>query len=142
MAGSVTVGTYNQYRGPARPVEKITLSWTSSAGGAVSGHAFGPVSGEILRVVFIPGTGGVQPSNSYSVTLTLLNGDANDDGLDLLAGQGASLANNANTTITPSVAMKDGTTTSTNRIAVNDLLDLVVASAGNAKSGVVILDVR
>ena len=75
-------------------------------------------------------------------TLTILNGDANDDGLDLLAGQGANLSQTNKTHITPGVAMKDGTTTTTNRIAVNDLLDLVVANAGNAKSGVVVLYVK
>jgi hypothetical protein len=142
MAGTLTVTTQNPTRGPARPVEKFTLSWTSTSGGAVSGNAFGPVSGELLRVVFLPGTGGAQPTNGYTATLKLANGDANDDGIDLLAGQASSLSNSTKTTVTPSVAMQDGTTTSTNRIAVDDMLDLVIAGAGNAKSGVVVLYVR
>jgi hypothetical protein len=142
MAGSVVYTPSNPNRGPSRPVEKVVLAWTSSAGGAVSGNPFGPVSGEILRVVFIPGTAGVQPSNGYSATLIIKNGDGNDDGLDLLSGQGASLANNANADVCPSVAMKDGVTTSTTRRAVDDLVDLVVSGAGNAKSGTVVLYVR
>ena len=101
-----------------------------------------PISGEIARVVFIPGTGGSQPSASYNATLKIVNGDGFDDGLDLLSGQGASLSNTANTEITPSVAMKDGTTTSTNRRAVNDILELDITAAGNAKSGTVVLYVK
>lgn len=142
MAGSVTVTNTTPLRGPGRPIQKINLTWTSSAGGAVSGNAFGPVAGEILRVVFVPNTDASQPTTLYDVTLTILNGDAGDDGLDLLAGQGANLANNANTHVVPGVPLKDGTTTSTRPIAVNDKLDLVVANAGNAKRGQVILYVR
>ena len=70
-SGTLTGSVQSLGRGPYRPICKITLSWTSMAGGAVNqvvvdgnGNAV-YVSGELLRVVFIPGTGGNQPSNNY-----------------------------------------------------------------------------
>lgn len=128
-----------------RPVRSVTLAWTSDAsgnvtyaltGGGAAGSPGAQISGYLERVVFVPGTGGDQPTNLYSVTLK----DAN--GIDMLAGQGASLANNANTHVKPSVPMKDGTTTSTAPIALDDVLTLGVSAAGNAKQGTVILYVR
>ena len=71
-SGTLTGSVQSLGRGPYRPICKITLSWTSMAGGIVNqvvvdgnGNAV-YVSGELLRVVFIPGTGGNQPSNNYS----------------------------------------------------------------------------
>lgn len=142
QAGSVTFTDQNPFRGPLRPVRKCILQWTSSAGGAVSGNPVGPVSGTIERVVFIPGAGGVQPSNNYVAKLQLLNGDGFDDGLDLLANQGAALSNATNSTIIPGAEVTDGTRTTAAPVAVNDLLDLVISGAGNAKQGTVVLYVR
>lgn len=140
--GSVTVTDQNPMRGPLRPIRKIILQWTSSSGGAVNTNPFGPVSGTIERVVFIPGTGGNQPSANYVAKLQLLNGDGFDDGIDLLANQGAALSNTTNTTITPGVEVTDGTHTSVQPIAVDDKLDLVVTGAGASKQGVCVLYVR
>ena len=136
--GSITITDQNVRDKATRPVRKVTLAWTSSAGGAVSGNPTDYISGELVRVVFVPGTAGAQPTNAYDVTLVISGGD----GIDLLAGQGSNLANNANTHVKPGVPMKDGTTTTTAGICVDDKLELVVANAGDTKSGQVILYIR
>lgn len=133
MAGTVTVTDQK-----LRSCRRISLAWTSDASGDVNGTATDYISGMIARVVFVPGTGGSEPTNLYDVTLRAYS----SDGIDLLAGQGANLANNANTHVCPGVPLKDGTTTSVTPIFVDDTLELVVANAGNAKSGTVVLYIR
>src|SRR5258707_8718559 len=51
-------------------IRTITATWTSdSATGAVSGLT-PKICGRLLKVTTIPGTGGVQPSSNYTVTVT------------------------------------------------------------------------
>lgn len=133
MAGSVTITAQNQGASLPRVVRKITLAWTSTAGGAVSGTLTNYISGIIARVVFVPGSAGSQPSDLYDATLL------DENGLDVLAGQGANLSNATTTHILPGVPFKDGTTTSTAPCWLDDKLELQIANAGNAKSGTVIL---
>lgn len=123
MAVGTTTVTYNG----TRP-KKVTFTWTASAGGAVSGTLSALVRGVIKRVVFAPGSGGTQPDNLYDVTLL----DAT--GVDVLAGRGANLSNSAASQAVPLIG--DGTTTD-REVAINDTLELQVANAGNAKTGVV-----
>jgi len=125
-AGSVTL-TY----GETRPtVRTVTLAWTSDAAGAVNGTLTKMVSGEVLRVVYVPGSGGTQPTDLYDLTLE----DAN--GVDVLAGKGANLSNVNKTQICPLIG--DGTTTN-QRNAVDGTLELKVTNAGNAKTGTVVV---
>lgn len=121
------VGTNTITYSGTRP-KKISLSWTCSAGGAVSGTLTAQVRGEIVRVSFVPGTAGDQPSDLYDVTLLDTNG------VDLLAGLGANLSNAAVSHVCPLIG--DGSTTN-QRMAINDTLELQVANAGNAKRGAV-----
>ena len=121
----------------ARPIRTVSIAWTSDASGAVTqplagGKQSGYVSGLIQRVVFIP-SGTAQPSLNYSVTLK------DSSGIDVLAGQGASLSNVNTTHVKPGVPIKDGTTTSTAEIAVDDILTLGVTAAGATKQGTVLL---
>lgn len=110
----------------------LRLAWTSDAAGAVSGTLV-YVEGVIERVVFVPGTGGAQPTDLYDVVL-------NDvDGLDVLAAKGANLSNVNKTQVCPFIG--DGTTTD-KPVAVAGALELVVAAAGNTKSGQVVLYAR
>ena len=134
MAGTVTI-TKQEFHSPFRPVRKYTFDWVSSAGGAVSGTESDHISGEILRVVFIP-SGTAAPTANYDVTLE------DEAGNDVLGGRGANLSATVTTTVKPGVAFTDGTTTSVAPIAIDDKLELVVANAGNAKAGTVILYVR
>ena len=104
----------------------ITIAWTSSAGGAVSGNSFTVPNAQIKQVKYVPGSGGSQPTDLYDITLT----DA--DGLDLLGGTGANLSNAA-------AALFTDLNVWIVLPAAANTVDLVVANAGNAKSGTVYL---
>lgn len=121
------VGTTTITYSGTRP-RKVSLAWTCSAGGAVSGTPTVQVRGEIVRVTFIPGTAGNQPTDQYDVTLL------DTSGVDVLAGLGANLSNAAASHACPLIG--NGVTTN-QRMAVNDTLELQVANAGNAKRGTV-----
>lgn len=125
MAGSFTE-TLQQHS----TVRALRLAWTCDASGAVNGTrttAF--VSGEILRVVFVPGTGGAQPTNLYDVTLE------DTDGVDVLDGCGANRSNAAAVSTAPEI----GAAATGQRTAVSSTLELKVSNAGNAKQGTVVL---
>jgi hypothetical protein len=105
----------------------FTLAWTSSAAGAVSGNAV-TVSGLLWQVKFVPNTGATQPTDNYDVTLT------DQDGADMLTVSGVAEGSNLSNALpkvirytSPPVLKSGGT------------LDLVVANAGNAKTGTVYL---
>lgn len=123
-AGTLTVTTAEVGGG----VTRLTLAWVSTAGGAVSANAFAVPRGEILQVKFVPDGGGTQPTDLYDVTLV------DSASIDYLAGLGANLSNATATVSVPKLNSSfrpfvDGTAT----------LDLVVANAGAAKGGTVIL---
>lgn len=111
-------------------VTKYVIAWTSTAGGAVSANTFSVRRGEILQVKFVPNSGGTQPTDLYDVTLV------DTDGVDLLGSEGANLSNAASAIGVPKVDSErifvDGT----------QVLDLVVANAGSAKGGSVIVWMR
>jgi hypothetical protein len=106
---------------------RYTIAWTSDAAGAVSGNAFEVRAGRLASVRFVPGSGGVQPTDLYDVTLI----DTNS--IDHLSGVGANLSNATSSLQQwdPQI-FQDGSRT----------FDLVVANAGNAKSGTVVLLVQ
>jgi hypothetical protein len=118
-------------------VQKITLAWTSDASGNVTAIPTATwVEGELLRVVFVPNGGGTAPSNLYDVLLK------DENGVDVLGGQGANLSDTVVSHVCPGVPLKDGTTTSTRPSLVCGFLTLDVTNAGNAKGGTVVLYVR
>lgn len=125
MAGTLTI-THQKHRS----IKTLSLAWTSTSGGAVSGNLTEAICGVILRVVFKPGTSGNQPTDLYDVVLN----DA--DGLDVLAGLGANLSNAANTQKCPLVG---DAVAAAQPIAVDSTLELQVSNAGNAKSGTVVV---
>jgi len=118
------------------PVRSVSLAWTSDASGDVSGDLTVRIRGVILGVEFVPGAAGVQPTDLYDVTIE------DENGVDVLAGQGANLSNATATVVCPGVPFTDGTTTSIVPRAVCDQLELIVDNAGNAKSGVVVVYYR
>lgn len=123
-AGSVTV-TQTEIGGG---VTQYSLAWVSDAAGAVTGNTIAIKRGEILAVKFKPDAAGTQPTDLYDVTFE------DPDNVDLLAGGGANLSNATTTRKKPAVNTSDslffeGSTT----------CELVVANAGNAKGGTVIL---
>jgi hypothetical protein len=94
MAGSIALTTSDLGGG----VTKYSIAWTSDASGNVNGSSLALKRGRLLQVKFVPTNGGTEPSNDYSVTLL----DA--DGVDVLAGKGASLSNTAASIAVPVVS--------------------------------------
>lgn len=126
MAGSITVTTSQA----SAAIDKYSIAWVSSAGGAVSANTFSVEAGELVQVWYIPDGGGTQPTDLYDVTMT----DAN--GVDVLGGTGANLSNAAATVAVPAVSTYFRRT-----LEAGDLTP-VVAAAGNAKGGTIVLLVR
>lgn len=129
----------------SRPVRQYSFNFTTdAASGDVTNQAVGAdaagipviVSGNIERAVFVPGS----PAPTNTMTAAIL--DAN--GIDVLSGlwSGGNTAPSGGGHVKPGVPMKDGTTTTTAPIAVDEGLILQVGSAGNSKKGSIILYVR
>ena len=119
-AGTVTVTSAVVAPG----VTKYTIAWTSTAGGAVSGNAFVVKPGRLLEIKFVPNTSATQPTDLYDVTLV------DTDNVDVLNGRGVDRSNATSSILLWDPPMfRDGLQN----------LDLVVANAGNAKTGTVIL---
>lgn len=120
-AGTATTTRYDV---PRRPITRYTTAWTSTAGGAVSGNTFAVVPGYLLSIRFIPNTGGTQPSDLYDITLS--DGDLTD----LTSGSGTNLSNASSSIYQWNPPLfQDGTRS----------FDIVVANAGNAKTGTVVI---
>lgn len=136
MAGTNTI-TYQRFESdPFRRIQRVTLDWLSDAAGAVNGTDTTHLAGELLKVVFIPDGGATAPTALYDITLE------DENGLDILAGQGANLSETTASAICPGVALKDGTTTSVVPVVIDDLLELKVTNAGDSKGGTVVLYLR
>lgn len=106
-------------------VVTYTIAWTANGSGAVSGNAFALTTGStIQQVKFIPGSGGSQPSNLYDVTLV------DGDSVDVLGGSGGDLSQTAGAMLTDLGIYVDRPSAT---------LDLVVANAGAAKAGTVVV---
>lgn len=119
------------------PVRVYKYEWTANASGVVNSSvqtALSKISGEILKVVTIPGS--PTPTDNYDITLL----DA--DGVDVLAGQGADRSSSTKQSVAPGVPLKDGTTTSVGPMAVHSTLTLNVANAGDSAQGTVKVYVR
>ncbi|HEY3363952.1 MAG TPA: hypothetical protein VGK74_02715 [Symbiobacteriaceae bacterium] len=121
MAGTVTIAeeTYST-------MKKIAFAWTSTAGGIATATTDGAYSGEIRRLVTVPGTAGAQPTDQYDVTVN------DQDGTDVLMGAGANRSN----------AATEQVLASSLGVVANDTLALSITNAGNAKSGTVYLYLR
>lgn len=105
----------------------VTVTWTSSAGGAVTGNAFS-IAGQLYQVKVVPDGGATQPTDLFD--LTIVDADAASllviDSVDY----GANLSNAAPKVITidPPIGVYGSTT-----------LDVRIANAGDAKGGKVLL---
>lgn len=119
----------------ASGVRKYSCAWTSTAGGAVSGNPFDIERGVIFQVKFTPGAGGTQPTNNYTVALN------DTDSADVFAGlgQGTNLSNASSKIGVPYFGLSATLAYSLYYHDASEQLDLVVAAAGNAKTGTVII---
>jgi hypothetical protein len=136
VAGTVTLTVTNV--GGSTGALKCSLAWTSDASGNVTGDALNLPAGSILTVEFIPGAGGVQPTDLYDVDLLDANATSCfDDGAG--ASIGANLSNALSTHKAPFI---NGAATTFVRewlqgAAGGNPYQLTVANAGNAKAGTV-----
>jgi len=128
MAGSCT-WTNTTYS----TIKKLKGVWLSHTDGVVTstegaGSGTGaavPVSGQVLRVEFVPDAGGTAPDDQYDCTLLT------DDSIDVLYGQGANLSG------TNTVAL-----VSNLGVASASKLALTVSGAGSANGGTVYVYLR
>jgi hypothetical protein len=74
-------------------IKKLKITVTSAADGTATGTSKSSYSGEVLRFVTVPASDGTQPSDDFDVVLD------DEDGYDILAGNGANLSNAAATTV-------------------------------------------
>jgi len=119
-AGTITI-TEERLANP----QKITFAWTAGTAGeagTASGTTTYPYTGNILKVVTIPGTVGTQPTDDYDLTLT------DEDSIDTANGQ----LINRDDTNTELVSASLGA-------VVGDKLTLNVTNAGSGKTGTCIV---
>ena len=114
-------------------IRKYTLTWQSSSGGAVD-FTTPAIAGELIGIEFDPGA--TAPTANYDITLT------DENGLDVMAGQGANLSATVTTMVKPGIPFKDGVTTSVAPMIVHGTLVLAITNAGDTKNGVIVLYMR
>ena len=117
MAGSIVVTSSDVGDG----ITKYSIVWTSDASGNVSASTLDLRRGRLRQVKYVPGSGGSQPTSGYTATLI----DA--DGVDLLAGGGATLSNSAATISAPTTPL----------FIESQTVTPTVSGGGNAKSGTI-----
>ncbi|NOR27588.1 MAG: hypothetical protein GQ540_03555 [Lutibacter sp.] len=125
MAGSITFSETTH-----TSVKKLSMTWVSDVAlGTVNAiPSEKSYTGMIERAVFIPDSGGTQPTNLYDVTIT------DSDGIDVLIGNGANLVNTG-------AVQKDNVTDGLGAV-VSTTLTLNITNAGNSNGGEVILYIR
>lgn len=111
-------------------IKKITFAWTSEDVGANAGKATKTTdevyTGEIIRLVTVPGVAPNAPTDDYDVVVN------DEDGTDVLMGAGAD-RDTANT---------EQVLASSLGCVANDKLSLSISNAGNAKTGTVYLYIK
>jgi hypothetical protein len=119
----MAVGTIISQNNRGRRVE---IDWETDQAGEIT-KVLDPLAGILRGVAFRPGAAGGQnaPENTYDVTIL------DQEGVDLLAGQGANLSNTTATRVAPGVPFKDGTTTSIAHPVVDGALTLVLTNGTN-----------
>lgn len=107
-------------------VKKIKFVWVSAADGTASGTTSGVYSGEVIRLVTIPASAAVKPTDNYGVVIN------DEDSTDILMGAGAA-RDDANT---------EQVLASSLGCVANDKLTLGISAAGSAKGGTVIVYIK
>lgn len=103
---------------PSSGLRAYRVQLTSDGGGDVNGNAHAVLSGRIIQVRVVPGTGGNQPDDEYNVQIL------DRSGIDLLVGSGAKLSQSAGALITGLDIWQD---------TANPSLDVTLSSAGATK---------
>jgi hypothetical protein len=121
MADAVVTTTEEIY-GTVKKVKFAIVSATDGTATATTANAF---SGEVLRLVIVPGAAGDAPTDQFDVAVN----DA--DGYDILAGQGANLSNAATTTVVASMGC-----------VANDRLSLSASGMGDQNTATAYVYIR
>lgn len=124
--------TIAQVTGSASGITKVTIPWTSSAGGSYTEAIL--LTGFLVQVEFVPGA--TTPTAAYDITIP------NANSIDVLAGTGANLSETTATRKCPCVTATDGTNSSVVPFYLDGSHTFTVANAGNAKNGTVTLWIR
>jgi hypothetical protein len=104
---------------------KTTLTWTSDGGGASSQTV--SLNGTILRFTTDPGS--AAPTDNYDIALT------DEDGYDVLGGDGVDRDTTTTESFVPVILGGDGVTVFP--VVVAGTLTLSITNAGSAKNGTV-----
>jgi len=107
-------------------VKKIKFAWESDALGVATGQTVKSFSGELLRLITVPGAGEDKPDNSYDITIT------DEDSVDALIGAGV---DRSDVNTEQVIASNLGAVANT-RLTIN------VAGAGAANKGTAYLYLR
>jgi len=106
-------------------VKKIKFEITSSDAGVATATTTNFFSGEVLRFVSVPGAAAAQPTDAFDIALN------DEDGYDILAGQGTNLSNAATTTVVASMGC-----------LANDKIALSAAGMGDQKTATIYVYIR
>lgn len=106
-------------------VKKIKLVVVSAADGSAAGTTIYAYDGAVLRFVAVPDAAATQPTNLFDIVLN------DEDGYDILAGQGANLSNAAATTVVASMGA-----------IATDKVTLVATNMGDSKGVTLYLYIR
>jgi len=118
-----------QTHSKTNPVQKYSFDFLSDDAAGTASASTTRLNGVIGRVCFESDAGGTQPDDNWDVTLT------DDTGFDILVGAGANVDRSATQCIVPMIQDSDGTNQSV--VLIDDIIDLAVSNAGNAKGGIV-----
>lgn len=111
-------------------IRKLTLSWVATVTGAVDTATTTLFDGgEILRVVFIPGTATVFPTDQYDVTIE------DTDDVDVLNNMGINLSSVTTQQFVPLLISSNTATGGYAGMFCVGPLELKVANAGTAGTG-------
>lgn len=126
MAASVTITEENW-----GTVRKIKFAWVSAADGTVTSAATGNLttnaySGEVLRLVTVPGAAALAPDDNYNVAVK------DEDNTDVLMGGGA----------TRDTANTEQVLASSLGCVANDKLYLTISGAGADNAGTAYVYIR
>lgn len=106
-------------------IHKVALAVVSDTDGTADATTTYAYSGEVVRFVAAPDGGGTQPTDNFDMVLN------DEDGYDILAGNGANLSNAAATTVATGLGA-----------IANDKIAISASNMGSAKGATFYVYIR
>ena len=125
MAVGTATFTYTEHA----TVNKMSIDWTASSSGIVPATASKIISGELLRCVFVPDSGGTAPTNNYDMTIV------DSESVDVLSGNGANLSSTVTKSIVPCEEMLSGGSSGVAKFAIMSALTISASNCGASNGG-------